>query len=124
MIENILVVEDSQPLNELICSNLESLGYETKGVYTGESAVKEFAKGNYGLVLMDYELGSGIHGGHATRMIRLVEDKIDKTSRSKIVCTSANDMKESCKLWGMDVYVGKIVKKEDLEKVIDKYLPY
>lgn len=53
---NILVVEDDQTLNALICQNLEQEGHNIKYVFDGESGESLAIKENFDLVLLDVML--------------------------------------------------------------------
>ncbi|BFM18673.1 response regulator transcription factor [Maricurvus nonylphenolicus] len=49
----ILVVEDDQTVNGLICQNLETEGYTVTCVFDGENGVSQAVKENYDLILLD-----------------------------------------------------------------------
>lgn len=53
---DILLVEDQQELNQLMCTFLEKAGYQTKGVYSGEEALSFFEKEKVKLVILDVML--------------------------------------------------------------------
>ncbi len=55
---DILVIEDSRPINELICINLETAGYHAIPFYDGDEASRHLAEGEaaYDLALLDVML--------------------------------------------------------------------
>ena len=53
---DILLVEDQQELNTLMCTFLEKAGYQVKGVCTGEEALQFFTKDKAKLVILDVML--------------------------------------------------------------------
>ena len=55
-LRRILVVEDNQPLNELLLEVLGTSGYDVCGVADGASALRELDAGVFDLVLLDLEL--------------------------------------------------------------------
>ncbi len=60
--ETILVVDDLDFQQELLCNMLEVLGYNTKVVSSGENAVKYLEKESVDLVLLDMIMGAGLNG--------------------------------------------------------------
>lgn len=53
---DILLVEDQQELNKLMCTFLEKAGYQVKGVCTGEEALQFFTEDKAKLVILDVML--------------------------------------------------------------------
>lgn len=53
---NILIVEDEEPVNELIRRNLELVGHQCRPVYDGKAALNALAEGSYDLMLLDVML--------------------------------------------------------------------
>ena len=52
----ILIVEDEEPVNELIRRNLELVGHQCRSVYDGKAALDALAEGSYDLMLLDVML--------------------------------------------------------------------
>jgi DNA-binding response OmpR family regulator len=65
----VLLVEDETLVALAECRALRDHGYIVGRASTGEEAVSMFGDGDYGLVLMDIDLGSGIDGVEAARRI-------------------------------------------------------
>lgn len=53
---NILIIEDEEPVNELIRRNLELVGHQCRSAYDGKSALDELAQGSYDLMILDIML--------------------------------------------------------------------
>lgn len=53
---NILIVEDEEPVNELICRNLELVGHHCHSNFDGKTALDELAQGSYDLMILDIML--------------------------------------------------------------------
>ena len=53
---DILLVEDQQELNTLMCTFLQKAGYQVKGVHTGEEALQSFHEQKVKLVILDVML--------------------------------------------------------------------
>jgi signal transduction histidine kinase/CheY-like chemotaxis protein/HPt (histidine-containing phosphotransfer) domain-containing protein len=148
--EKILVADDHAINQQLIVLLLERLGYGSDVVTTGREAVKAVAKGSYALVLMDCQMPE-MDGFEATRMIREAEsenstefgvkgneqetnlpDTSDSSpltphcSRIPIVALTANAMpgaREKCLTAGMDEYISKPIRLEELALALERLLP-
>ncbi len=69
--EKILIVEDSQPIMNILKKNLENFGYQVPAcVASGEQAVAAAGKHMPDVILMDIELEGKIDGIDAARQIR------------------------------------------------------
>ncbi|MEO6285712.1 MAG: response regulator [Dyadobacter sp.] len=114
----LLVAEDNEINQHVIVRILQKLGYEPDLVSDGQDAVEAANQKNYGLILMDMQM-PGMDGLEATRVIRktVVEQPI-------IVALTANAMEgtqQDCFNAGMDDYIGKPIKLEELMALIRKW---
>ncbi len=67
---NMLVVEDTQPMQKLLVSVLEALGIRNiETAANGDDGFRAFCKGNHDIVLSDWQMDP-IDGIELTRMIR------------------------------------------------------
>lgn len=101
---DILLVEDQQELNTLMCTFLEKAGYQIKGVCTGEEALQFFTEEKAKLVILDVML-PGMDGFAVCSAIR-------EQSSVPILFLSARVEKEAQMngfLLGADDYVEKPV---------------
>jgi signal transduction histidine kinase/DNA-binding response OmpR family regulator len=111
----ILIAEDNVINQQVIQYILQKLGYAPTIVQNGREAVDTAAEGDYDIILMDLQMPE-MDGLEATRMIR--ERATDR--QPVIIALTANAMEgdeEECLSAGMNDYLGKPVK---LEEVIDK----
>ncbi|MBA3848740.1 MAG: hypothetical protein C0502_01935, partial [Opitutus sp.] len=117
---DILLVEDN-PVNQKVAAHLLSrLGYNVDAVGNGLEAVKAVEQRDYDLVFMDVQMPE-MDGFAATREIR---NRFPVVRQPKIVALTANAIqgdRERCLAAGMDDYVAKPVKLDELHSVIVKY---
>jgi CheY-like chemotaxis protein len=120
----ILLVEDN-PTNQLVATKiLERLGYRAEIASNGEEAIDALARVDYDLVLMDLQM-PGMGGLEASRIIRDAGSKVVRHD-VPIVAMTANAMqgdRESCIEAGMDDYISKPVKPNELRSVLERLLP-
>jgi DNA-binding NtrC family response regulator len=60
--ETILVVDDEETQREIACDMLNTLGYKTKAVSSGEKAVKYLKEHIVDLILLDMIMDPGVNG--------------------------------------------------------------
>ncbi len=117
----ILVAEDN-PVNQRIAVRiLEKAGYRAEAVSDGKQALEALAKNDYDLVLMDVQMPE-MDGFQATMEIRRLEAA---TGRTPIIAMTANAMtgdRERCLAAGMDDYIGKPMRLEELQKMIERWV--
>jgi len=115
----ILVAEDNVVNQKLIVRMLEKRGHEVVVASNGREAVERFKAGHYDVILMDVQMPE-MDGIAATREIR--NSKLE-TRNLPIIALTAHAMKgdrEKC-LAGMDEYVTKPIKAEELFSAIEKF---
>nr|WP_284694513.1 response regulator [Geomonas sp. Red32] len=115
----VLLVDDV-PLNRLITAKLLAKSGEHTVVEAsnGREAVEKWEHEPFDLVFMDVQMPV-MDGLEATRVIRAREGGVGR--QSHICAMTANAMKEdaaACRAAGMDSYVSKPVREEDLWEVI------
>ena len=112
----IMVAEDNIINQQLILHILGNLGYEPDCVENGEQAVT--APGEYDLILMDIQMPE-MDGLEATRQIRRRAGR-----QPVIIALTANAMrgdKEDCLEAGMDDYISKPVRLDELMELLEKW---
>lgn len=117
----ILVAEDNAINRKLTAHLLDKLGYRADVVANGFEAVEALSRIPYAAVLMDCHMPER-DGFEATADIRRAERG---GRRVPIVAMTANAMKgdrERCIAAGMDDYVAKPVRREELEAVLAKWV--
>jgi two-component system sensor histidine kinase/response regulator len=118
---HVLVVEDNLVNQKVAVRMLERMGYRADVAADGLQAVDAVTKGRYAAVLMDCQMPE-MDGYEATRSIRKLE--VD-SRRTPIIAMTAGAMKsdqEKCFAAGMDDYVPKPVRFEDLEAVLARWI--
>ena len=109
--ETILVVDDVESQREISCKMLDTLGYKTKAVSSGEEAVEYLKENTVDLLLLDMIMDPGINGRETYE--RIIE--IHPNQKAIIISGFAetDEVKEAQKLG-----VGKYIKKPfTLEKI-------
>jgi PAS domain S-box-containing protein len=115
----ILVVEDNLINRAVATGILEKEGHVLVHTATGREAVEAFRTETFDLILMDVQMPE-MDGFEATRHIRALEEATGRHTR--IVAMTAYAMagdRERCLAAGMDDYVSKPMRKEDLLRAID-----
>jgi len=125
----VLLAEDNF-VNQLVGqSMLESIGCSVELVNNGLEAVEALSRNSYDLVFMDCQMPE-MDGYRATRFIREREDaqrseNDRKISRVPIIALTAHTLtgdREKCLSAGMDDYIPKPFKKDQLIAVVKKWL--
>lgn len=108
---HILVVEDDERLNRIVCTYLKDSGFEAKGCLGAEEAYEEMYSQLYDLIVSDIMM-PGIDGFEFTRTVRRVNKRIP------ILFMSARDdlpSKQKGFQLGIDDYM---VKPVDLDELV------
>ncbi len=102
--ERILVVDDLESQQEILCNMLDTLGYKTQAVSSGEEAVEYLKENTVDLILLDMIMDPGINGRETYERII----KIHPKQKAIIVSGFAetDDVKEIQKL-GAGQYIKK-----------------
>lgn len=115
---NILVAEDNVINQHVILHILGKMGYKPAIVENGREAVDAASQQHYDIILMDMQMPE-MDGMEATRYIRKTLEK-----QPVIIALTANAMpgdKEEYVSGGMDDYIGKPIKLEELVDKLKKW---
>lgn len=118
---NILLAEDNLINQKLTLRLLEKNGHSVDIAENGKVAVEMWQRNKYDVVLMDV-LMPEMDGFEATEQIRKLEKESGR--RTPIIALTANAMKgdrEKCLGIGMDDYLPKPLKMNDLKTLLDKW---
>ena len=116
----ILLAEDDPASQKVALAMLQRLGYEADAVNNGLEVLQALKRQRYALVLMDIVMPK-MDGIAATKEIRR---RFPASELPKIIAFTAyvhTDVKKKCLAAGMDGYISKPVKKEELEAILMKY---
>jgi two-component system, sensor histidine kinase and response regulator len=115
-----LVAEDNAVNQTLIVRLLEKRGHTVAVAQNGREALEALEKGHFDIVLMDVQMPE-MDGFEATELIRAKEKA--SGAHQPIIALTAHAMegdKKRCLAGGMDGYVSKPLKLEQLFTVIDE----
>ena len=121
----ILLVEDYVINQDVATRQLEKLGYQADVVDDGLAALKALQVDRYDIVLMDCQMPR-LDGYDASAEIRRREAAITGGRHIPIVAMTANAMmgdREKCIAAGMDDYITKPIRADDLQRVLDQWSP-
>jgi two-component system sensor histidine kinase/response regulator len=121
---HILLAEDNAVNQKLAIRLLEKRGHHVSLASNGREALSALEKSPYDLVLMDVQMPE-MDGLEATRKIRQKEKAEHSQHRQAIVAMTALVMKgdrERCEEAGMDGYLSKPIRPQELDAVLDTYL--
>jgi len=124
----VLLVEDN-PINQKVATHmLAALGLTVDAVANGEDALAALAKKSYGLVLMDCQMPV-LDGYETTRRIRKQEEssvRSEAINHIPVIALTAHAMdgdRRLCLSAGMDDYLSKPFKRNQLREVLGRWLP-
>lgn len=123
----ILVVEDNSVNQKLAVRMLEKLGYRPDLVENGQEALAALEVGVYDAVLMDCQMPV-MDGFEATAAIRRNEAEGKRyvvIGHLPIIAVTANAMqgdRERCLAAGMDAYLAKPIKLEDIRTTLSRWV--
>ncbi|OGV55229.1 MAG: hypothetical protein A2017_09385 [Lentisphaerae bacterium GWF2_44_16] len=122
---SILLVEDNPINQKLAMKILEKQGYKVELAQNGLEAVQKSLEKNFDIILMDVEMPE-MDGLEASAAIRTRERKNTPGVHIPIIAMTAHAMqsdKERCFSAGMDDYLSKPIRKDELLKILCKNLP-
>ena len=116
----VLLAEDDPMVRDLVTLILEKRGLAVTVAENGREAVAKWQADGVDLVLMDLQMPE-MNGLEATRQIRALEES-GKAGRSRIFALTAHvhpEDREECVAAGMDGFLAKPLRMEELNKLIE-----
>ena len=120
----VLLAEDNPINRKLAVRQLVNLGFEVDAVEDGQEALTAWRDHPYDLVLLDMFMPA-LNGWEAAAAIRQQEAEDGRQRRQTLIAMTASTMKtdrERCLAVGMDDFVSKPVRQEELGRVLAHWL--
>jgi len=118
----VLVVDDNAVNQRVAMRMLERLGLRIDVAANGVEAVRMVSQLPYDAVFMDCQMPE-MDGYAATREIRRMEQPGERIAIIAMTAEALMGARERCVAAGMDDYISKPVRLEDLTRAIEKWLP-
>ncbi len=117
----ILVAEDNIVNRRVSMKMIERMGHRVDAVANGREALEAIDLSPYDLVLMDCQMPE-MDGYEATRLLRARETDGKHVIVVAMTANALRGDREECLSAGMDDYLAKPVRAEELEKLLDQWL--
>jgi signal transduction histidine kinase/DNA-binding response OmpR family regulator len=122
-VTHVLLAEDNAINRKVLLRMLSKLGCRTEAVANGREAVDAVSRRDYDIILMDLQMPT-MDGFEATGEIRRRER--ERGGHVPIIAVTAHAMEGDearCRTAGMDDYLSKPVRLEDLGACLDRWRP-
>ncbi|MGH2688947.1 MAG: response regulator, partial [Actinomycetota bacterium] len=119
---HVLVADDNVVNQRVAMLMLEKIGCRVDVAGDGLEAVEAVAKHTYAVVVMDCQMPR-MDGYEATRTIRKAEGDARHTPIIAMTASAMEEDERRCLAIGMDGYIAKPFREEDLRAVIARWIP-
>lgn len=120
----VLLAEDNLINQKVASININKLGHDVDFANNGQIALEKYKGHNYDIILMDLQMPI-MDGIEATKRIREFERINTSSHPIKIIAMTASAMPEDkyiCYEAGMNDYISKPFRREDLSRVFNDFL--
>ncbi len=120
--QTILLAEDNETNREVIQEQLRMLGYTSDIAGDGIEAFKMWQNGHYALLLTDCHMPNR----DGFELATLIRNSEAEGTRLPIIAVTANIVQgeiERCIASGMDDYLSKPLRLDELERILNKWFP-
>jgi CheY-like chemotaxis protein/HPt (histidine-containing phosphotransfer) domain-containing protein len=118
---HVLLAEDNLINQKVAAIMLEKLGCNVDVAANGQRAIEMFDTTPYDMVFMDVQMPE-MDGYEATSVIRKKEGLSKHTPIVALTASALHQERQKCLEYGMDDYIAKPTKKEDLQKALSQWL--
>lgn len=118
---HILLAEDDPVNRKLAVTVLARAGFSVDAVDNGQKAIQAFKDNDYDLILLDIQMPE-MNGFEATKTIRQMEKQEKHTPIIAITAHAMQGDKERCLKAGMDDYISKPLKPQNLIETIERWI--
>jgi PAS domain S-box-containing protein len=119
----VLVAEDNETNQVVICAMLESMGCRVATANNGREALAELERRNYDLLLMDCQMPE-LDGYETVRLIRRYETEARTPRHLPVIALTANAMagdRERCLRIGFDDYLSKPFTGAQVREIVGRW---
>ena len=117
----VLLAEDNEINQKIVLRLLARAGCRAERVANGREAVEAASRSAWDLILMDVQMPE-MDGFTATAEIRKQEEGARHTPIAAMTANAMTGDREKCLAAGMDDYISKPVRLEDLERMLNRWL--
>ncbi|MCJ8331637.1 MAG: ammonium transporter [Lentisphaeria bacterium] len=118
---HILIAEDNKIGQKVAKSMVEKMGMNVDIAENGEVVLEKLRAKDYDLIFMDC-LMPKLDGFQTSSQIRRNEDKNTHIPIIALTANTSDEDRDKCTKSGMDDFIGKPLKKEDVSKALNKWV--